>query len=455
MKIQLPQKVTYIVDILMDAGYDAYAVGGCIRDSLLGKVPMDWDITTSARPKQVKALFSRTVDTGIEHGTVTILIEKEGFEVTTYRIDGEYEDSRHPKEVTFTPDLIEDLKRRDFTINAIAYNDRRGLVDAFAGLADLELGRIRCVGNPKDRFREDALRMMRAIRFAAQLGFEIEESTQEAIKQQAQALNKVSAERIQTELTKLLLSDHPDELLLMYETGITSVILPEFDRLMETEEKCCPSKYSVGEHTILSLTKIRPEKVLRLAMLLHVIAKPYYRSEEGEDGACDRENRLKGSKMAEQILRRLKFDNDTIHTVTKLVRVYSENPPLFETDVRKTIVRAGVELFPSVFLVKQANILAKSDINIEKELKYLAEYEKLYDKIIKEGHCLSIKDLAVTGTDLIHEGMKPGRQIGEALQSLFEYVLEQPKENQKEKLLKRLRESKMDLDTGSWQQEVT
>ena len=226
MRIELPEKVEGIIQTLMQAGYEAYAVGGCVRDSLLGKEPKDWDITTSAKPEEVKRLFPKTIDTGILHGTVTVMSGREGFEVTTYRIDGKYEDSRHPKEVTFTPNLLEDLKRRDFTINAMAYNESTGLVDEFDGIGDLKRGVIRCVGEAEQRFKEDALRMMRAVRFAAQLGFSIDEDTKEAICKLAPTLKNISAERIQVELVKLLESDHPEEMRTLYETGITAVMLP-------------------------------------------------------------------------------------------------------------------------------------------------------------------------------------------------------------------------------------
>ena len=239
MVIQIPEKVNKIIHLLQKNGYDAYAVGGCVRDSLLGRIPADWDITTSARPLEVKNLFKRTIDTGLQHGTVTVMMGKEGFEVTTYRIDGEYEDSRHPKEVIFTGKLEEDLKRRDFTINAMAYNDREGLVDVFGGAKDLENQIIRCVGDPSERFTEDALRIMRAVRFSAQLGFSIEEETKRAAGELAETLKKISAERIHTELVKLLVSPHPQYLKTAWQLGITRVVLPEFDAMMElcTEDK--------------------------------------------------------------------------------------------------------------------------------------------------------------------------------------------------------------------------
>lgn len=210
--MKLPEKVTWILDRLSEHGYEAYAVGGCVRDSLLGREPGDWDITTSAMPLQVKALFSRTVDTGLQHGTVTVLLGNDGYEVTTYRIDGAYTDGRHPDQVLFTPSLLEDLKRRDFTINAMAYHAQKGLVDAFDGVQDLKRGIVRCVGNPADRFREDALRMMRAVRFAAQLGFEIDAPTRDAVRLLAGNLERISVERIQAELVKLAVSPHPERM---------------------------------------------------------------------------------------------------------------------------------------------------------------------------------------------------------------------------------------------------
>ena len=222
--MEIPQAVEKIIDTLEAGGFEAYAVGGCVRDTLLGREPEDWDITTSARPEQVKSLFRRTVDTGIQHGTVTVLENHQGYEVTTYRIDGEYEDGRHPKQVEFTASLTEDLKRRDFTINAMAYSKKTGIVDEFGGMEDLKRGIIRCVGAAQERFTEDALRILRAIRFSAQLGFSIEEQTLEAVRQIAPNLVHVSKERIQVELTKLLKSPHPERMSLVFDTGIAPYV---------------------------------------------------------------------------------------------------------------------------------------------------------------------------------------------------------------------------------------
>lgn len=274
IRIRVPEKGQYIIETIKAAGFDAYVVGGCVRDSILGRQPEDWDITTSARPEQVKALFARTIDTGLQHGTVTVMLDKDGFEVTTYRLDGEYEDSRHPKSVTFTPDLREDLKRRDLTINAMAYNEQSGLVDLFGGLEDLNAGVIRCVGDPRERFGEDALRILRAIRFSAQLGYTIEPETLSAVRQLAPALSRISAERIQAELVKLLMSPHPDFLRTAYDNGVTKVFLPEFDRCMQTDQRHPHHCWNVGEHILHSLKEVEADRVLRLALLLHDIGKP-------------------------------------------------------------------------------------------------------------------------------------------------------------------------------------
>lgn len=439
MVIQLPEKVTYIIDTLIHAGYEAYAVGGCIRDSILGRSPGDWDITTSAPPKQVKSLFQKTVDTGIQHGTVTVIAGREGFEVTTYRIDGEYEDGRHPKEVVFTANLLEDLKRRDFTINAMAYNNQEGLIDAFHGMEDLELGVIRCVGNPKERFTEDALRMMRAVRFAAQLGFEIEAETRNAVAELAGNLSRVSAERIQAELVKLLVSDNPGEFLTVYETGMSRIFLPEFDAMMVTPQNNIHHCYPVGEHTLKAMEQIRADKVLRLTMLLHDVAKPVCQSIDEEGIYHFHGHPEEGAGMAKDILRRLKFDNDTIRKVTALIRCHDDMPPLRETAIRRAVCKTGLEQYPALFEVKRADVLGKNRYQREEKLAYIEEYQKMYEAVLRKQHCLSLKDLAVNGADLIGLGMKPGKQIGAVLQELLEYVLEHPEENIREILLERVK----------------
>ena len=441
IKIEMPQAVKEIIETLEGAGFEAFAVGGCVRDAVLGRIPADWDITTSAMPEEVKALFSRTIDTGIQHGTVTVMVDHVGYEVTTYRIDGEYEDARHPKEVSFTSNLVEDLKRRDFTINAMAYNDRAGIVDEFDGIGDLEKGVIRCVGNPLDRFGEDALRMLRAVRFSAQLGFSIDEATKEAITTLAPNLEKISAERIQVELVKLLTSDHPDYLRVAYETGITAVVLPEFDAMMNCDQKDALHEESVGEHTLKSLLNVEADKVLRLTMLFHDFGKPmtHSRTEEGITRFFGHPDI--GADLSREIMRRLKFDNDTTDKVKKLTAVHDlfvRNAP---NRVRRCMSKVGKDLFPYFLKVRRANILAWKEDAQEKALAELQELETIYEGILERAECVCIKELQVDGKDLMAAGVKQGKQIGDILSDLLEVVLEEPEKNTKETLLAYVKET--------------
>lgn len=439
--IQLPEKVKYIIDTIMAAGYEAYAVGGCIRDSILGRVPDDWDITTSASPLQVKELFRRTVDTGIKHGTVTVMLDKEGFEVTTYRIDGEYEDGRHPKEVIFTSNLVEDLKRRDFTINAMAYNEKDGLIDVFGGIEDINRQVIRCVGSPLERFSEDALRIMRAVRFSAQLGYRIEEETAKAITVLAPNLRKISAERIQTELIKLVVSPHPDYLKIAYETGITAVILPEFDICMKTQQINPHHCYSVGVHTLEAMKAVRADKVLRLAMLFHDMGKPSCLTIDEEGIYHFHGHPAVSEEIAGNILHRLKFDNDTIYMVKKLVKYHDQYIEPRAKSVRRAIMKIGEDVFPLLLEVKEADTLAQSTYLREEKEENLREVHKVYQEILDKEQCVSLKTLSVNGRDLIRDaGMKPGKELGEMLSKLLNLVVEDPALNDREILLQKVQE---------------
>lgn len=429
MRIQLPGDVKKIIQTLQEAGYEAYAVGGCVRDSLLGRIPSDWDITTSAEPAEVKRLFRRTFDTGIQHGTVTVLFDKTGYEVTTYRIDGRYEDGRHPAEVTFTPNLEEDLKRRDFTVNAMAYNDEAGLIDCFGGAEDLEKGVIRCVGEPAERFHEDALRIMRAVRFAAQLDARIEESTATAIRKLAPTLTRISAERIQVELVKLLISDHPEKMRDLYALGITAVILPEFDRIMETEQNNPHHCFSVGEHTIHTLMNVENSKVLRLTMLFHDFGKAETRTtdEEGIDHFYGHPQI--STKMAGKIMRRLKFDTDTMNRVCRLVEKHDVSVEPTPKAVRHAASGMGTELFPLFLQVKKADTLGQSDYLRREKLDRIQKVEQIYRDILQREECLSLKQLALNGRDLIALGVQPGQEMGDLLESMLQMVLDDPARN--------------------------
>ena len=438
VEIQIPEKVNKIIHTLQEHGYEAYAVGGCVRDSFLGREPMDWDITTSAMPEETKALFPHTFDTGIEHGTITVLLDHEGFEVTTYRVDGKYEDSRHPKEVIFVRNLQEDLLRRDFTINAMAYNEKEGLVDIFGGMDDLKAGIIRCVGNAQARFSEDALRILRGIRFAAQLGFELEDETREGMRLLAPTLRKISAERIQVELVKTLTSSRPDLLREAWKLGITKEFLPEFDLAMETTQETVHHMYTVGEHILHTLLEVRTDRILRLTMLLHDIGKPYMKTMDADGVAHFKGHPEKSSELANEILHRLKFDNDTIRKVTKLVRYHDHRMPVTPAHVRRAVHEIGEDLFPLYLEVRRADVAAQSMYQRKEKVADIDGVEKLYHEIMERKECVSLKTLAVTGKDLIAAGMKPGKEIGQMLEHFLDLVLEHPELNQKEELLKRI-----------------
>lgn len=406
IRLELPEKVRQIIERIKEHGFEAYAVGGCVRDSLLGRKPDDWDITTSAKPQEVKAIFPRTIDTGIEHGTVTIMMDKEGFEVTTYRIDGDYLDGRHPESVEFSSNLIEDLKRRDFTINAMAYNETCGLKDAFDGIGDIQKKIIRCVGNPKERFGEDALRMMRAIRFSSQLGFAIEEETYGAVSELSYTLKKVSMERIQVELVKTLLSDNPDYVRFYQETGLFRDVLPEAEEVLA-------GKYA--RQTLCLLIHSKKSTVLRYAALFHHA----------------------GAQKAKTALKRLKLDNYTVNTVYKLLLYTQKTIDENEPAVREAIHLYGKEMLPLIFEHEKALIDTTEElvgIAMTVRHKHLETVKRMYEDIIQRGDCISIKDLDITGNDLMEYGLK-GAQIGKTLNDLLYIVLENPKLNDKATLV--------------------
>lgn len=444
MEMKIPKQVAFIIDRLEQHGYEAYAVGGCVRDALLGREPHDWDITTSAKPEQVKALFKRTIDTGIQHGTVTIMEDHIGFEVTTYRIDGEYEDGRHPKEVQFTPDLKEDLRRRDFTINAMAYSPAKGLVDIFGGQEDLKEGIIRCVGSAEERFQEDALRIMRAVRFAAQLGFTIEEGTWKAIGKLVPNLKKVSAERIQVELTKLLMSPNPSWFRLMYGSGITEVVLPEFDAAMKCEQNSPYHCYSVGEHTLEVLAHTPADLPLRLTALLHDLGKPVMKTTDENGRDHFHGHAVESEQIAQDVLHRLKFDNYTINRTCRLIRFHDYRMAAEAVEIRKAINLIGEDLFADLLAFQKADSSAKKPEVVVMALAQLEKIEAVYQEILDKKQCTSLKMLAVTGKDLIQAGMKPGKEMGTVLEQLLQHVLEYPEDNQKEILIQRWKDGRED-----------
>jgi len=446
MKFKIPEKVNHIIELLMQNGYEAYAVGGCVRDMVIGREPEDWDITTSATPLEVKKIFRRTVDTGIQHGTVTIMLENDHFEVTTYRIEGEYADNRHPNEVSFTSSLEEDLQRRDFTINAMAYNEIVGFIDLYGGMEDMKRHLIRCVGSPTDRFDEDALRILRAVRFSAQLGFAVEEETMKALEEKVENLKSISAERIRAEITKLLLSDHPDRLRDLYEVGITKVVLPEFEAMMITNQHNIHHAYTVGEHTIRAVCEVagaadenrfntRERTLLRWVMLLHDIEKPNTatKGKDGQDHFYGHQE--KGALTAKNILMRLKFDNDTIHDVVHLIRWHDYRFVLTPAGMRKAASKVGKEYMMLLFEINRADSSAKNPEHNAEKFAKLDAARKIYAEILDRNECVSLKELNINGRDLIAQGIKPGRELGEILNRLLSAVIEDPNLNNKDILL--------------------
>lgn len=390
-KIELPKAAEYIISALNKAGYEAYIVGGCVRDCLLGKQPKDWDITTSALPEQVKAVFSHTYDTGIEHGTVTVLIGKEGYEVTTYRIDGEYKDNRHPESVVFTNRLTGDLARRDFTMNAVAYSPAAGFVDEFGGIEDMRAGIIRAVREPSERFREDALRMMRALRFSAQLGFEIEKNTRAAIDENAHLIKNISMERVRDELLKLLLSDNPLKVYELKDTGIADYVLPDLSAMLNENKS-----------EIMSLLD-RTEKtaVKRLALIMHKM-----------DG-----------KSLERFLRSLRLDNKTIKdtvTISSYISEAADNSPY---GIRRLICDTSEQMAADI--IEMRGIVSGEDTS---------QVMRTLKEITDRGDCCSMAQLAVSGGDLKALGLN-GKELGAALKRCLDEVMKNPQNNNKEYLI--------------------
>lgn len=380
--MKLPESVKYILNELYKNGYEGYIVGGCVRDHLMGKEPHDYDITTSALPEEVKEIFPHTVDTGIQHGTVTVIINKIGYEITTYRIDGEYKDNRHPEEVIFTDRLSGDLSRRDFTINAIAYNDVKGYVDLFGGIEDIKRKIIRGVGEPAKRFQEDALRMMRAVRFSAQLDFAIEENTLNALKENADLIKNISIERIREEFFKLILSDHNERLDILLNSGMTEHFLPEI----------LDKKFDYGE-----INRLSCDIVVRLAYI-------FYGIEWGN---------------VKKIMKRLRTDNKSMAAVT-LISKYTDYKITDLYSMRKLVSLTGE--------------------NIKRVIEVICAVKncdsKLYFNMLEEikNDCCSLKELAVSGNDLIKTGIR-GKLVGEALNKALDYVMMEPQKNKKDILL--------------------
>lgn len=400
MIIDLPKNVENIIGSLEEHGFEGFAVGGCVRDSLLKKTPKDWDITTDALPVDMKKIFKKTFDTGIAHGTVTVLMDGVGYELTTYRIDGNYSDGRHPDSVSFSKSLSEDLCRRDFTINAMAYSNKKGIVDLFDGRKDLQNGIIRAVGDAKKRFDEDALRMLRAVRFAAQLGFKIDDDTFEAIKEKAKLLSKVSKERIFVELNKSLCGDFAQNIKMVYTSGLYRYIGKEFAKLDKSIYDFYPRKFHNKKHM-------------------------YW--------AAFLEN-IENVEAVKKILFELKSDNATRNNAYLLVKELKNPLPSSDEDIRWSLHRIGADLFCDYIEILKSD---KKNVDI---LDKIDTIENRYSLILKENHAYEISMLDITGKDLMDIGISKGPKIGEVLEFLLKKVIENPLNNEKSSLLRLAKE---------------
>ncbi|MEG1311989.1 MAG: CCA tRNA nucleotidyltransferase [Romboutsia sp.] len=434
LSINMPKDVIFILNKLKDSGHKSYIVGGCVRDSILGRKPKDWDICTNAMPDEVIKLFNKTIPTGIKHGTVTVMIENEGYEVTTFRIEDGYDDNRYPNKVEFISDIRKDLSRRDFTINAMAYNSEEGLIDPFNGYMDILNKFIRAVGNPDKRFNEDALRMLRAVRFSAQLGFRIDKETRKSIRKFSDKIKYISVERIRCELENIIMSDayKIDDLVSL---GLLKYVLPELYKCLDFNQDNPYHCYDVYRHIINTVHFINKEPHLKLTMLLHDICKPQCKTiDENEIGHFYGHAEL-SSEKARDILKRLKYDNETINKVTILIK-YHDRQIGKKKSIRRLLNEMGENNFRDLLKVKCADILAQNREYIGSRLDELTDIRIRLDDVIEQQECFTIKDLAISGRDLIDLGVKEGKEIGEYLNYCLEKVLKVPTLNNRSDLIK-------------------
>lgn len=433
MDINIPENVKKVMNRLEEKGFEAFIVGGCVRDSLMGITPHDYDIATNAVPEQMKDCFSgmSTFDTGIKHGTVTVVSEGENIEVTAYRIDGKYSDGRHPESVTFTGNIVDDLSRRDFTVNSMAYSDSTGIIDRFGGQRDLFNRCIRCVGDPDTRFNEDALRIIRAMRFASCLDFSIENKTAEAIRQNRRLLDNISRERISSELKKLLCGTAPARQLIQFPEVFTEII-PEFIKCVGFDQHSVLQIYDVWEHTAYAVENSAKDKYVRLALFFHDIEKPSHIRLDDEGNGRFPGHEKASAETAGKIMRRLKFDNKTVETVCTLIKYHYVIPVDDKTVVKKLLSRMGEKNFIRLLEVLKGDSRAKQSIFLEK-LSAVDSMKILMYDIIGSGEAFSEDMLAINGNDIERHGFS-GREIGIAKSRLLELVMEGKLRNTREAL---------------------
>ena len=438
MKIKVPTPVQTIINKLTQAGHEAYAVGGCIRDSITGATPNDWDICTSALPETVEKIFDgfHIIETGLQHGTVTLMIDHVGYEITTYRTEGTYSDRRKPDYVEFVTDLKEDVKRRDFTINAMAYNDENGLQDYFGGIDDLNKHIIRCVGDANERFNEDALRILRAMRFAATFDFEIAPQTAKAMHDNKSLLSYISKERISVELMKLLTGDGASRILREF-SDILCEVIPEIKPCIGFEQNSPHHTMDVWEHTLSSIDHADRDSVIRLTMLLHDTGKPHTYTEENGRGHFYGHEEA-GAKIAQTVIKRLKMSNDILDAVTTLIRYHDSLHSIKEKGIKRLLNKIGMEKARILVRVAYADMMAHAQNTIDKGKPQLEYVISVLDKIEKNSECYKVADLAIGGKELMALGYS-GREIGEKLNFLLEAVIDGKVDNHAEGLIEYLK----------------
>jgi len=434
MKFTLPEQVNTALKLLLENGFEAYAVGGCVRDLVMGKMPNDYDITTNAMPEETEKVFEgfRIIETGIKHGTVTVIADGMPLEITTYRIDGEYLDSRHPETVSFSRNLKDDLSRRDFTVNTLCYNEKEGVIDLFGGIEDIDRKIIRCVGEPDKRFNEDALRILRGIRFACSLGFTVEEETAQSILRNKDLIKNIAAERVRDEFVKLITADRIYDNVSRFREVI-EVFIPEYGALTGCEQNTPYHCYDVFEHSVRSAEYIENDRNLRLTMFLHDIAKPLCKTTD-EFGTDHFKGHAKaGAEMAEDILRRMKFDNNAIKYVPFLIGLHSERFPVSKTEAKEMLRRIGREAYLDFIKVRRADTLAKKDPHSKDEkIKNMLAF---YEAIEKNGECWNLESLAVNGSDIKELGVKSGPEIKRLLDFALGEVIHKRVPNDKQSIL--------------------
>lgn len=435
---KIPKDALEIIRCIEDAGYEAYIVGGCVRDLLMQREPNDWDITTSAKPEEIKRVFKRTYDTGIKHGTVTVILNKEHFEVTTYRIESDYKDFRHPESVSFVDDITLDLSRRDFTMNAIAYHPERGFVDPYEGVKDIERGCIRSVRNAVERFTEDALRILRAVRFAAQLGFEIEDETIAGIRECKDLLRHISKERIRDEFLKICVSPRPEYINELYKLELLEYIIPEFIPAYDVPQNHPHHIYNVAQHTIVAMQNSIPDVTLRLTLLLHDIGKIETRTTDANGIDHFYNHPVKSAEIAKKVLRDLKMDNNSIKAISALILYhdYYLHHDISKVLVKKLLTQIGPDLFDLLLLVQESDVKAQNPDKLAPKLEGIKRQRTIKEEIIANGEPYNKAMLAITGQDLIASGIPRGKAIGDLLDKALDKVIKNPETNEVEGLIK-------------------